>query len=75
MKADTTVDAVGLLCPMPIVKLSKGVKAMESGQVLELLADDAGADSDVPAWCKKTGNEFISSEEGDGCKKYYIRKS
>ncbi|MEM4233298.1 MAG: sulfurtransferase TusA family protein, partial [Thermoplasmata archaeon] len=43
MDKDATLDARGLMCPMPIVQLAKKVKELKSGQVLELVADDIGA--------------------------------
>jgi len=74
VRADATLDCRGLLCPMPIVKLSKKVKEMAPGQVLELLADDEGAAADVPAWCAKTGNEFLGREDGEGFRRYYVKR-
>ena len=72
--ANQTVDCKGLSCPMPILKLAKGMKTLEVGQVLELLATDPGSKPDVPAWCEKTGNELIEAIEEEGVYKYYIRR-
>ncbi len=71
---DDTLDCSGLSCPMPIAKLAMKAKKMESGQVLEMLGTDPGSKSDVPAWCKRTGNEFLGVEEDDGgTMRFYIR--
>jgi len=75
VKADQTLDCKGLSCPMPILKLAKEIKNMESGKVLELLGTDPGSKSDVPKWCDKTGNELLGQEEDGGVYKFYIRKS
>jgi tRNA 2-thiouridine synthesizing protein A len=76
MEADQTLDCKGLSCPMPILKLAKAMKSMESGQVIELLGTDPGSKSDVPKWCEKTGNEFLGEEEEvGGVNKFYIRKA
>lgn len=72
---DETLDCLGMLCPAPIAKLAKKIRAMESGQVLELLADDEGAVEDVPAWCRKTGNELIETVEEGEKWKFYVKKS
>ena len=72
--AEETLDCTGLMCPMPIVKLAKKMKEMQSGQILELVADDVGSKEDVPAWCERTGNELVSSEERGGRYYYYVRK-
>lgn len=71
---DKSLDCTGLMCPMPIVKLAKKMKEMEPGQVLELVADDVGSKEDVPAWCKRTGNELVDTKEEDGKYYYYVRK-
>lgn len=73
MESDATLDCKGLSCPMPIVKLAQKMKDLQPGQVLELLADDVGAKEDVPAWCKRTGNEYLGMEEGETFK-FYIKK-
>jgi len=73
VKADQTLDCKGLSCPMPIMKLAKTMKQMETGKVLELLATDPGSKPDVPAWCNKTGNELLETAEEDGVYKYYIK--
>jgi len=68
------LDARGLMCPMPIVKLAKKIKEMKVGEVLELIADDIGSKEDVPAWCKRTGNELVESKEENGVFRYFIKK-
>jgi tRNA 2-thiouridine synthesizing protein A len=75
MKADATLDCVGLYCPMPIVKTAQKIKELKTGQVLEVLADDKGIKQDMPAWCQTTGNEFLGMEEADGEIKVYVRKT
>jgi tRNA 2-thiouridine synthesizing protein A len=73
MDKHATLDARGLMCPMPIVQLAKKVKEMKSGQVLELLADDVGAKEDVPAWCSRTGNQLVGTEEEGKLLRFYIK--
>jgi tRNA 2-thiouridine synthesizing protein A len=74
MKADASLDCVGLYCPMPIIKTKEKVQELEVGQVLEVIADDKGIKADMPAWCESTGNEFLGVEEEDGEYRVYIRK-
>ena len=74
MKADKTLDCVGLYCPMPIVKTSQEIKKMNVGEVLEVVADDKGIKQDMPAWCKTTGNQCLGIEEQAGEIKVYIKK-
>ena len=74
MNADQSIDCVGLYCPMPIVKTAQKMKELEPGQVLEVIADDKGIKTDMPAWAEKTGNEFLGIEEEGGETKVYVRK-
>ena len=74
MDKKETLDAKGLMCPMPIVKLAKKMKEMKVGEVLELIADDVGSKEDVPAWCKRTGNELVRQKEEGGAYFFYIKK-
>ena len=75
MKADDTLDCVGLYCPVPIYNTAKRLKGLKPGQILEILADDEGIKEDMPAWCKTTGNELLGIEKESGGYKVYIRKS
>lgn len=75
MKADVTVDCVGLYCPMPIVHTAKKVKEMQAGQVLEIIADDEGIRQDMPNWTKMTGNEYLGIEEEGGKLHVFVRKA
>lgn len=75
IKADITADIVYMMCPMHLLKLDEMIKELEMGQVLEILTDYDGALEDIPAWCQKTGNEFIGLEESEDYYKFYIRKT
>jgi len=75
MQVDQKLDCKGLSCPMPIIKLSKVVKKMKSGEILEMQGTDPGSKTDVPGWCNKTGNEFLEQKEADGAFIFYIKKT
>jgi tRNA 2-thiouridine synthesizing protein A len=60
------VDAIGMNCPLPILRAKKALATMQSGEVLKIKATDAGAAHDFPAFAKQTGNTLLSSTaEGD----------
>ena len=60
------VDAIGMNCPLPILRTKKALATMQSGEVLKVKATDSGAAHDFPAFAKQTGNELLSStSEGD----------
>ena len=75
MKADHTLDCVGLYCPMPIVKTAQKIKELKTGEVLEIVADDKGIKKDMPAWAETTGNEFLGIEENGGEIRVYVKKT
>jgi tRNA 2-thiouridine synthesizing protein A len=75
VKADETLDCVGLYCPMPIVKTAQTIKQMKTGEVLEVIADDKGIKQDMPSWCRTTGNEFLGMEEEGDEIKVYVKKA
>ncbi len=72
---DHTIDAIGLYCPEPILKLAESIKTMEEGQTLKILADDPGSLEDIPAWCRRTGNHLVSIEQSDSIICAIIRKT
>jgi tRNA 2-thiouridine synthesizing protein A len=70
-----TLDARGLLCPMPVVKTAKAMKTLQAGQVLKLLATDRGSIKDVPAWAETTGNELLDWHEDGDTLVFFLRKT
>ncbi len=69
------VDARGLNCPLPVLRLRKRLKDIAAGSVVELLATDRAALRDVPAFCTGQGHEVaLVVEEGDGTLRFRIRK-
>ncbi len=60
------VDARGLQCPGPIIRLSQQIEKLQPGDELEIVASDPGFAADLPAWCKRTGHEMLSLGRRDG---------
>ena len=73
-KPDKTVDTSGQCCPVPMVECNRAVKAMQPGQLLELVSTDVGARMDIPAWCKRTGHELLRMEEDGKTLRFYVCK-
>ena len=61
----TKIDACGLSCPGPIMKLSENVSNLNEGDVLEITSTDKGFYSDVEAWCSSTGNRLLNLDTID----------
>jgi len=68
------MDLKGLACPMPIVKVSKGIKDVAVGQILQAVTSDPGALTDFPAWAKTSGNEIIKTETRNKETTFYIKR-
>lgn len=70
-----TIDCTGLNCPLPILRLTKAVKGLSPGASVEMIATDPGAQKDVAAWAKQTGNELVESREESGKYHFVVRKA
>ncbi|PZX13630.1 tRNA 2-thiouridine synthesizing protein A [Palleronia aestuarii] len=68
------LDARGLLCPLPVLKLRKRIAGMETGQVLRVLVDDPAAIVDIPHFCAESGCEIVGSEEAADCRLFLVRR-
>ncbi|MDY6873729.1 MAG: CoA-disulfide reductase [Chloroflexota bacterium] len=69
-----SVDACGLQCPGPILKLYNKIKEVEEGDVVKVKATDFGFTSDVEAWSNSTGNRLLSLDTVDGVIEARIQK-
>ena len=74
LRPDLEVDARGTFCPEPVIATQNRMQSMEPGEVLLLLADDAGVAVDIPAWCMSTSNEFLGLLKEPRVYRVYIRK-
>jgi tRNA 2-thiouridine synthesizing protein A len=73
--ADVIVDARGLQCPMPIIKLSQAINLAPSGLMVELISTDRGSCTDVPAWTADMGHVLKEQFEQDGEFHFRIQKA
>ncbi len=62
-KVALTLNLRGLLCPMPVVKISQAVKTVQVGETVEAFASDPGVLADIPAWARSSGNELLSLDK------------
>ncbi|MFI8523221.1 sulfurtransferase TusA family protein [Promicromonospora sukumoe] len=61
--SDTLVDARGLRCPLPVIRLAAAAKGLPAGTELTVLSTDPAAKHDVPAWCRMRGHEHVETRE------------
>lgn len=71
----TTLDCRGLTCPMPVIKLSKAIRTIEKGAVLEMLATDPGSVADLDAFQKQTGHALLEQTQGDGVFRFLVQRT
>jgi TusA-related sulfurtransferase len=71
---DLRVDAEAAGCGDLMVLLMRSIRKLEPGQVLELVAQDPGAEADIPSWCRLTGNPLLAGPLGPEEDTYYIQK-
>jgi tRNA 2-thiouridine synthesizing protein A len=72
--ADATLDATGLLCPLPVLKARRALRDVPAGGILEVLATDPGATKDFEHFCQTTGCELLASSEADGVLRFRLKK-
>lgn len=70
------IDARGLLCPLPVLRLRKRLAALPDGAEVVLLASDPAAIIDVPHFCNQGGHAYLGAETlPDGATAYRLRKA
>ena len=62
MEIAKEIDTRGLNCPLPILKAKKALADMHSGELLKVIATDAGSVRDFQAFARQTGNELVEQQ-------------
>ncbi|MGH9868296.1 MAG: sulfurtransferase TusA family protein [Candidatus Polarisedimenticolia bacterium] len=75
LRGDDVLDAVGLYCPVPILKTAERLRTLTTGQTLEVLADDRVILLDMPAWCLSTGHAYLGFREDGREWRLFVRKN
>jgi tRNA 2-thiouridine synthesizing protein A len=69
------LDCRGMVCPAPVIELARHIGDVDVGGLLGVVATDAAARFDVPAWCRMTGHEYVGEESADdGLPRYVVRR-
>ena len=74
MKSDENLDALGLLCPLPVLKARQRLISMDTNAVLQMITDDPAAIIDVPHFCNEAGHELLRQEKNGEQLIFLIRK-
>ena len=73
--ADKTLDATGLMCPLPILKAKRALADIPKGGILEVLATDPGSIADFEAFCRSTGNTLLEHSAASGVFRVLIKNT
>ena len=68
------LDARGLMCPLPVLKLGKTLRGLPVGSVVRMLADDPVAVIDIPHFCTETGHRLIEQSDTGAHQVYVIER-
>ncbi|MGH8550917.1 MAG: sulfurtransferase TusA family protein [Methylococcales bacterium] len=71
---DHEVDASGLNCPLPLLRLKKALVTIRSGEVVRVLATDPAAHLDIGVYAEQTGHRILKHFVRDGTQQFFIRK-
>lgn len=74
IRPDRTLDATGLLCPLPVLKARRALRDVPAGGVLEVLATDPGATKDFEHFCQTTGCTLVMATEAEGVLRFLLKK-
>lgn len=72
---DVEIDCRGLRCPLPVIRLANAIADVALGQTMAVVTEDPAARSDVPAWCRMRGQEWVREDvASDGVTRYVVRR-
>ncbi|WP_246287840.1 sulfurtransferase TusA family protein [Desulfolutivibrio sulfoxidireducens] len=74
IQVSSTSDARGSACPGPLLEAKKGIGKVKVGEVLEIYSNDSGTRTDIPAWAKKVGHDYLGLVAADGYDKHFVRR-
>jgi tRNA 2-thiouridine synthesizing protein A len=75
MTPDLVLDCRAMRCPLPVIELARRIGEVEVGGVVAVIADDPAAATDVPAWCRLRGHDYVGSGDPlDGAPSFLVRR-
>ncbi len=74
IKPVEVVDTKGMLCPLPVFKTKQAIRRVKADQVIEVLATDPQAESDITSWVGRNGHQLVELTNENGILRFLIRK-
>jgi TusA-related sulfurtransferase len=72
---ELVIDAVGRMCPLPVIELAKQITDVPVGAVVAIVSDDPAAAADIPAWCRMREQEYVGElRQENGATSYLVRR-
>jgi tRNA 2-thiouridine synthesizing protein A len=72
---DLVLDCRGMRCPLPVIELARRIGEVTAGGVIAVVADDPAAATDVPAWCRLRGHDYVGlGDLTDGAPSFLVRR-
>lgn len=72
---DLELDCRDMLCPLPVIELARAFGDLAVGTVVAVVTRDVAARTDVPAWCRMRGQEYVGEDAAaDGAPRHLVRK-
>jgi tRNA 2-thiouridine synthesizing protein A len=68
------LDAKGLNCPLPLLKIKKEIAKLEPGQIIQIDSTDTGSRNEIYGWCQRSGNEYLGEREEYEYMQFFIKK-
>ena len=80
MTHDIEIDATGLICPLPVLKLRKRLTNLNSGSIVKILVDDPAATLDIPHFCNENNHFLLETRKplqqtaNKNLREYFVKK-
>lgn len=74
VKANVVVDTLGLFCPLPVIRTSEAMKALDVGAIVEVISDDPAIELDMPAWCQSHSHTIEEKVVEGGVFRFFVKK-
>lgn len=68
------IDARGLMCPLPVLRLGKALRGVPQGEIVHIWADDPIAVIDIPNFCREAGHELLAQSDAGDHQTYTIKR-
>lgn len=75
VEPDLTLDCRSMRCPLPVIELGRRIGDVPASGVVAVVADDPAAATDIPAWCRLRGHEYLGTGDAEsGATSYLVRR-